>query len=249
MAIRFEGVFKYFHRHARQMLLRERLASAFRRVPQERFYALSDVSFSLGRGDSLAVIGHNGAGKSTLLNTAAGLCQPSEGRVILEGRVAPLLELGAGFHPDLTGTENVFINASLLGLSRRQARVWLDQIVEFAELRDFMNEPLRTYSSGMVMRLAFSIATSLDPDILVIDEILGVGDQDFSNKCIDKIADFRRAGKTLICVSHSLNILEELCDQALWLEHGRVWQAGPAGQVIQAYRSSAHAHLPVNPPV
>lgn len=249
MTIRFEGVFKYFHRHARQMLLRERLVSAFRQVPQERFYALSDVSFSLGRGDSLAVIGHNGAGKSTLLNIATGLCQPSEGRVTIEGRVAPLLELGAGFHPDLTGTENVFINASLLGLSRRQAGVWLDHIVEFAELRDFMNEPLRTYSSGMVMRLAFSIAISVDPDILVIDEVLGVGDQDFSAKCVDKITEFRRAGKTLICVSHSLDTLEDLCDQALWLEHGKVWQTGPAAQVIQAYRQTAHHLTASQPPV
>jgi lipopolysaccharide transport system ATP-binding protein len=249
MSVRFDSVFKYFHRHARQMLLRERLVSAFRQIPQERFYALSDVSFSLDPGDSLAVIGHNGAGKSTLLNIATGLCKPSEGRVTIEGRVAPLLELGAGFHPDLTGTENVFINASLLGLSRRQARVWLDQIVEFAELRDFMDEPLRTYSSGMVMRLAFSIAISVDPDILVIDEVLGVGDQDFSNKCVDKISEFRRAGKTLICVSHSLDTLEELCDQALWLEHGKIWQIGPAAQVIPAYRQSAHAHFAANPPV
>lgn len=247
--IRFDQVSKYFHRHARQMLLRERLLSAFHPASPERFYALRDVSFSVNRGESLAIIGHNGAGKSTLLNIATSLCKPSAGRVDMRGRVAPLLELGAGFHPDLTGTENVSINASLLGMTRRQARAWLDQIVEFAELRDFMEEPLRTFSSGMVMRLAFSIAVSVDPDILVIDEVLGVGDQNFSNKCVERISAFRRAGKTLLCVSHSLDTLEQLCDHALWLEHGGVRQMGAAGPVIQAYRESSPAHSTANPQV
>lgn len=231
------------------MLLRERIARAFQNIPHEKFYALRDVSFSVNHGESLAVIGHNGAGKSTLLNIATSLCKPSEGRVSIEGRVAPLLELGAGFHPDLTGTENVSINASLLGLTRRHSRAWLDQIVEFADLRDFMDEPLRTFSSGMVMRLAFSIAISVDPDVLIIDEVLGVGDQSFSNKCVEKISEFRRAGKTLLCVSHSLDTLEELCDHALWLEHGAVRRIGPAAQVIQAYRESVAAHQPANPQV
>ena len=245
--IQFDQVSKYFYRHARQMLLRERLKNLFHKAPMERFYALQEVSFTVNRGESLAVIGHNGAGKSTLLNVATGLCKPSAGRTTVEGRVATLLELGAGFHPDLTGTENVFINAALLGLTRRQARAWLDQIVDFAELRDFMDEPLRTFSSGMVMRLAFSIAVSVDPDVLVIDEVLGVGDQDFSNKCAERISAFRRAGKTLLCVSHSLDTLEGLCDHALWLEHGRVRALGAAGPVIQSYRASAAAHLAANP--
>ena len=245
--IRFEHVSKYFYRHARQMLLRERVKNIFHAARQERFYALRDVSFSVNRGESLAVIGHNGAGKSTLLNIATSLCKPSDGTATIHGRVAPLLELGAGFHPDLTGTENVSINASLLGLTRRQARAWLGQIVEFAELRDFMNEPLRTYSSGMMMRLAFAIAVSVEPDVLIIDEVLGVGDQNFSNKCVEKISEFRRAGKTLLCVSHSLDILEELCDHAVWLEHGQVRQIGSAGPVIQAYRASAPAHSAIQP--
>ena len=245
--IQFHQVSKYFYRHARQMLLRERLKTAFHQAPPERFYALRGVNFTVNQGESLAVIGHNGAGKSTLLNIATNLCQASEGRVVVEGRVAALLELGAGFHPDLTGNENVSINASLLGFTRRQARAWRDQIVDFAELHEFMDEPLRTFSSGMVMRLAFSIAISVDPDVLVIDEVLGVGDQDFSAKCVERISAFRRAGKTLLCVSHSLDTLEQLCDHALWLEHGEVRGFGAAGPVIQSYRDSALTPQPANP--
>jgi ABC-type polysaccharide/polyol phosphate transport system ATPase subunit len=164
--------------------------------------------------------------------------------VEIQGRVAALLELGSGFHPDLTGTENVYINAALLGLSRKQAKTRFEEIIEFSELREFVDEPLRTYSAGMMMRLAFSIAVNLDPDVLVIDEVLGVGDLDFFAKCVERIAAFRRAGKTLLCVSHSLDTLEELCDQGLWLERGKVLKTGSAGSVIKAYRESSPAHLP-----
>jgi ABC-type polysaccharide/polyol phosphate transport system ATPase subunit len=190
-------------------------------------------------GESLAVVGQNGAGKSTLLNLATSLCSPSEGTVRIKGSVAALLELGAGFHGDLTGTENLRINAALLGLTRKQVNQRFDKIVEFSGIGEFMEEPLRTYSSGMRMRLAFSIAVNVDPDILIIDEILGVGDQEFFAKCFERIMEFRHAGKALLCVSHGLDSLEVLCDRALWLDHGRVKRSGPVRQVLQAYSEAA----------
>jgi ABC-type polysaccharide/polyol phosphate transport system ATPase subunit len=220
------------------MLIRDRLRHVLRPEPRERFFALRDVSFSVERGESLAVVGQNGAGKSTLLNLATRVCMPSEGTVRINGRVAALLELGAGFHGDLTGTENVRINAALLGLTRQQVNQRFDSIVEFSGVGDFMDEPLRTFSSGMRMRLAFSVAVNVDPDILIIDEILGVGDQDFFAKCFERIMEFRRAGKTLLCVSHALESLEILCDHALWLDHGRVSRTGPVRQVLRAYAES-----------
>lgn len=217
------------------MLLRDRLARVLRPSPRERFYALRDVSFSVDHGESLAVIGSNGAGKSTLLNVATGLCSPSDGLVIANGRIAALLELGSGFHPDLTGAENLRINAALLGLNRRQVREQFDRIVEFSGIGEFIDEPLRTYSTGMMMRLAFSIAINVDPDILVIDEVLGVGDHAFFTKCLERIMDFRLGGKTILCVSHSLPTLETLCDRAIWLDHGRLVKTGTVSEVIQAY--------------
>ena len=232
----FEGVSKHFDRHAGQMLIRDRLRHVVRPRPREHFFALRDVSFAVGRGESLAIVGQNGAGKSTLLNIATRLCSPSEGTVRINGCVAALLELGAGFHGDLTGTENVRINAALLGLTRQQVNQRFDSIVEFSGLGDFMDEPLRTYSSGMAMRLAFSVAVNVDPDILIIDEVLGVGDQKFVEKCTERIMEFRRAGKTLLCVSHGLGSLEALCDRAMWLSHGRVAQIGTVKEVLQAYR-------------
>ena len=221
------------------MLLRERLAHLLQRAPRERFYALRDVSFAVEQGESLGIVGHNGAGKSTLLNIATGLCPPDEGVVNINGRVAALLELGSGFHPDLTGTENVRINAAMLGLTRRKVRERFDEIVEFSGVGEFIDEPLRTYSTGMIMRLAFSVAINVDPDVLIVDEVLGVGDQDFFAKCVERILRFRRAGKTMICVSHSLQTLNDLCDWGLWLDHGRVVKTGTMRQVIEAYSGSA----------
>src|SRR6185369_12021107 len=220
-AIEFRGVWKSFDRHAGQILLRDRLKRLFESHPPEKFHALKDVSFRVEHGESVAVIGHNGAGKSTLLNLTTNLCRPDRGEVkVSDGRIAPLLDLGAGFHPDLTGAENVCINASLLGLSRSDVKRQFKAIVDFAELADFINEPLRTYSSGMMMRLAFSVATSVDPDLLIIDEVLGVGDLAFAVKCRDRIMQFRRAGKTILCVSHSNDTLKDLCERAIWLHHG-----------------------------
>jgi lipopolysaccharide transport system ATP-binding protein len=246
--VAFETVSKFFNRHAGQMLLRDRVRRKFRPEPRERFYALRDVSFAVEPGESLAVIGQNGAGKSTLLNLATQLSLPSEGAVRIGGRVAGLLELGAGFHPDLTGRENVRINAALLGLSRKQVNERFESMVEFAEIGDFIDEPLRTYSTGMGMRLAFSVAVNVDPDILIIDEVLGVGDEAFFTKCFERIKEFRGAGKTLLCVSHNLDSLETLCDRALWLHHGRVERVGPMRQVAQAYRDFSAATAPAGAP-
>src|SRR3954470_1599700 len=231
----FHNVSKVFTRHAGQMLLRDRISRFFRPTPKELFYALKDVSFAVEHGESLAVIGHNGAGKSTMLNIATGLCTPSSGEVKVNGRVAALLELGSGFHPDLTGAENIWINAALLGLNRAEVKARFDEIVEFSGIADFIDEPLRTYSTGMTMRLAFSVAVNVDPDILIIDEVLGVGDQAFFAKCLDRIMQFRREGKTIFCVSHSLKTLADLCSRAIWLEHGRLVQTGPIKQLIEAY--------------
>jgi ABC-type polysaccharide/polyol phosphate transport system ATPase subunit len=237
--ISFEKVSKYYNLHAGQMLLRDRLAHLLHSAPRERFYALRDVSFAIDAGESLGIMGNNGAGKSTLLNIATSLCPPNEGSIRVKGRVAALLELGAGFHPDLTGAENVRINAALLGLSRRQTRERFDGIVEFSGVEEFINEPLRTYSSGMVMRLAFSVAINVDPDILIIDEVLGVGDHTFFKKCFEKILEFRHAGKSMLCVSHSPETLEMLCDWGLWLDHGRVVSIGPIREITRAYADSA----------
>jgi len=233
--ISFQNVSKIFPRRAGQLLLRDRIARLFRPAPKEPFYALRDVSFAVDHGESLAVIGHNGAGKSTLLNIATGLCSPTRGAVRVDGRVAALLDLGSGFHPDLTGAENIWINASLMGLNRADVRARFDEIVEFSGIGDFIDEPLRTYSSGMSMRLAFSVAVNVNPDVLIIDEVLGVGDQDFSKKCLARIMRFRRDGKTILCVSHSLQTIQELCSRAIWLDHGRLVETGPVKEVIAAY--------------
>jgi lipopolysaccharide transport system ATP-binding protein len=237
-ALVFEHVFKDFPRHTGQLLIRDRLAHVFRRS-RERFHALRDVSFSLEHGESMGVIGRNGAGKSTLLNIATGLCRPTSGKIRVGGRIAPMLELASGFHPDLTGAENIQINAALLGLTRKQCRQRFDPIVEFSGIGDFLYEPLRTYSAGMMMRLAFSVAVHMDPDVLIIDEVIGVGDGDFFKKCQAKVLEFREAGKTILCVSHSVETLLLLCDRGLWLERGQVEFEGSMREVVLAYHESA----------
>lgn len=234
----FHRVAKRYSHGAGRRFLRDHLAGFFREQDPDDFYALKDVSFHLNSGESLAVIGSNGAGKSTLLNLVAGVSCADEGTVSVHGSMAALLELGSGFHPDLTGKENVYLNASLLGLSRKQARERFDGIVEFSGIGDFIKEPLRTYSSGMVLRLAFSVAVNVEPDILLIDEVLAVGDQQFQGKCLRKIFDFKQAGRTLICVSHALPLLLDLCDKAIWLEHGQAAMWGEAQIVIKAYQAS-----------
>jgi ABC-type polysaccharide/polyol phosphate transport system ATPase subunit len=234
--IEFRNVWKSFHRHAGRLLLRSHLRSRFaRRHPAEPFFALKNVSFSVNHGEGLAVIGANGAGKSTLMSLVAGLVPPDRGDVTVTGRVAALLELGAGFHPDLTGAENVRLNAALLGIGRKQVDRTFQEIVEFAELAEFIDEPLRTYSAGMTMRLAFSVAVNVDPDILLIDEVLAVGDAAFQAKSFEKILDFRRRGKTVVCVSHVSGMVQQLCGRAIWLDHGDLMLDGPLGEVADAY--------------
>lgn len=238
-AIVCENVWKTFRLHTGQRLLIQHLASWFGTDSYHKFHALRGVSFEVDHGESLAVIGANGAGKSTLLSLVSGLSVPDKGTVKVNGAVAPLLELGSGFHHDLTGRENVFLNAALLGFNEKQTRAMLDEIVDFAGVRDFIEEPLRTYSSGMMLRLAFSIAVNVDPDILIIDEVLAVGDTDFQAKCHDRIHGFRQAGKTFLCVSHNKAILLELCDRALWIDQGELMMCDRIDRVFEAYEGHA----------
>jgi ABC-type polysaccharide/polyol phosphate transport system ATPase subunit len=240
-AIEFQNVSKTFSRIAGQMLLRHRIHRWLNPVERQRFYALKNVTFRLEMGESLAVVGPNGAGKSTLLGLVAGLAQPDEGKVTVNGRVAALLELGAGFHGDLTGAENVRLNAALIGLTRKRTNEVFEQIADFAGIGEFMAEPLRTYSTGMVMRLAFAVAVHVEPEILLVDEVLAVGDQAFQAKCIDKIREFRRAGKTLLCVSHAAGMVQQLCDRAIWLDHGELIMSGSVFDVTEAYAGRAAA--------
>jgi ABC-type polysaccharide/polyol phosphate transport system ATPase subunit len=206
-----------------------------RRARSERFWALRGVDFDVSAGRTVGVIGPNGSGKSSLLGLVAGTIAPTEGSVRTQGRVASLLELGAGFHPDLTGRENVFLNAALLGIPREDIRRRYDRIVEFAGLREFMEQPVRNYSSGMYVRLGFAVAVELDPDILLIDEVLAVGDIAFQLKCLDRIRDFQRRGKTLLFVSHALQTVEEFCDETFLIHHGRLVARGPPDEVILRY--------------
>jgi len=235
VVIEFKHVTKVFAHTGGPKLLRAHLADRFRRRQPSPFFALKDVSFRVEQGQSLAVVGGNGAGKSTLLSLVAGLCRPTQGHVTRNGRVAALLELGSGFHPDLSGRENLFLNASLLGMSRKRTDECFHTIVEFSGIGNFIDDPVRTYSTGMQMRLAFSVAVHVDPDILIVDEVLSVGDAAFQSKCFERIRDFKRAGKTLLFVSHVPSLVRELCDRALWLDHGNALLIGSPDDVLHAY--------------
>src|SRR5438034_1862303 len=203
--------------------------------PSETFPALTGVSFSVPKGSTYGVIGRNGSGKSTALKIVAGITKPSAGTVRVTGRVSALIELGAGFHPEISGRENVFINGIMLGLTRREIQQRFDEIVEFAELKEFIDAPVKTYSSGMYMRLGFAVAIHVNPDVLLVDEVLAVGDEGFTHKCLDKFAEFRRSGKTILLVTHSLNLVERFCDEALWLDSGRAQARGDPKRVVGAY--------------
>lgn len=237
--IEFEHVSKAFSHMGGAKLLRAHVKDKLQNKKRESFYALKDVSFRVDAGESMAVIGGNGAGKSTLLSLVAGLCRPTTGRVAIHGRVAALLELGSGFHPDLTGRENVYLNASLMGLSRKRTNDCFNAMVDFSGIGDFIDDPVRTYSTGMQMRLAFAVAIHVDPEILIIDEVLAVGDQNFQTKCFERINEFKREGKTLLFVSHSPVFVRELCDRALWLDHGEAILLGTPDDVLQAYSGGA----------
>jgi ABC-type polysaccharide/polyol phosphate transport system ATPase subunit len=203
--------------------------------PDETFTALNDVSLTVPKGRTLGVIGRNGSGKSTLLKLVAGITKPSSGTVKVAGRISALIELGAGFHPEISGRENVFINGIMLGLTKRQVAQRFDEIVEFAELTDFIDAPVKTYSSGMYMRLGFAVAIHVDPEVLLVDEVLAVGDEGFTHKCLDKFAEFKRRGKTILLVTHSLGMVERFCDEALWLDAGRIKGSGDPKRIVGAY--------------
>ena len=236
-----DRVFKRFKRHTGQQLLRDHFFSILRRRPTESFYALKDVSFSVPKGASLGICGSNGAGKSTLLNLVSGLGRPDSGSIEVRGRIAALRELGSGFHPDLTGAENLRLNSALLGFTRRETERLFGATVEFAGLTEFINEPLRSYSSGMVLRLAFSIAINTEPDLLIVDEVLAVGDEMFQERCLDRIHSLRRRGTTFLCVSHSADMLRDFCDLGLLLERGEVIASGGMQEVLDVYHRCAAA--------
>ncbi len=233
--IEFWGVGKRFQLHEGRTL-REFLPAFLRgRGISEPFYALRDVTFSIKRGETVGIVGHNGSGKSTALKLIAGVMAPTEGEVWVAGRVSPLIELGAGFHPDLTGEENVHLNASILGISMRQSHERFDDIVNFAELWDFIDTPVKRYSSGMYARLGFSVAVHSDPDILLVDEVLSVGDAAFQEKCFAKMRDFQDQGVTIVLVSHGLDLIRKFCHKALLLDRGHVVAEGSPNAVVQRY--------------
>lgn len=229
-AVVVEGVSKVFSVHHNQVMsLKGRFIGIFNsrwRQKTEQFYALRDISFRVRRGEAFAVMGPNGSGKSTLLQTISGILQPTEGRVCTSGRVAPLIELGVGFNPELTGEENIYLNASLYGFRNRETRERYGAIVEFAGLGGFIDVPVKNYSTGMYLRLAFSVAVHLDPEILVTDEILAVGDAEFQAKCLERVQAMRSGGMTLILVSHSMDQVRQFCDRYIRLEHGRIVEQG-----------------------
>lgn len=203
--------------------------------PEETFQALRGVSFSVPKGCTFGVIGRNGSGKSTLLKCVAGITRPTEGEVKVDGRISALIELGAGFHPEISGRENIFINGIMLGLTKGEIKRRFDEIVEFAEMQDFIDAPVKTYSSGMYMRLGFAVAVHVDPEVLLVDEVLAVGDQGFTHKCLDKFAEFRRRNKSILLVTHSLDLVEKFCDQAHWLDKGVTKGEGDPKRVVAAY--------------
>jgi ABC-type polysaccharide/polyol phosphate transport system ATPase subunit len=239
-AIELTNVSKIYRRYSgrqfstlKSALLQRSLLQNLR--PNEVFPALTDVSFAVRRGVTYGVIGKNGSGKSTALKLVAGITKPTTGTVKVEGRISALIELGAGFHPEISGRENVFINGIMLGLTKREVQERFDEIVDFAELREFIDAPVKTYSSGMYMRLGFAVAIHVNPDVLLVDEVLAVGDEGFTHKCLDKFGEFRRRGKTILLVTHSLPLVERFCDEALWLDQGHAMTHGDPKRVVDAY--------------
>ncbi|MEM8905888.1 MAG: ABC transporter ATP-binding protein [Actinomycetota bacterium] len=218
--------------------LKERVLRLGRRAPVRDFWALDRVSIEVQEGETLGLIGHNGSGKSTLLKCVGGILQPTTGEIRTRGRLASLLELGAGFHGDLTGRENVFLNGSILGLSRRQLEARFDEIVAFAELERFIDNPVKTYSSGMFVRLGFAVAVNVDPDILLVDEVLAVGDEAFQNKCLDRVREFQREGRTIVFVTHGVETVRQICDRAAVLNSGRLIAVGDPDECIRRYRDT-----------
>ena len=233
--VRADGVWKRFRLyHERNQSLKATIMRRGR-ARYEEFWALKDVSFEVPAGSTFALIGHNGSGKSTMLKTLARILRPDKGTVEVKGKMSALLELGAGFHPELSGRENVYLNGAILGLSKRELDRRFDDIVGFAGLERFIDSPVKNYSSGMYVRLGFSVAINVDPDVLLIDEVLAVGDEEFQRKCLERVADLRASGRTIVVVTHSMQTVRSLCDRAVWLENGVVREEGEAGEVADAY--------------
>lgn len=244
--ISFDSVSKLFTvEHDRARSFQDVMLRLLRRdgshLPHEAFWALSDVSFQIKSGQSVALIGNNGSGKSTCLKLMTRILRPTRGQVEVVGRISGLLELGAGFHPELSGRDNIYLNGALMGLSRADVERRLDEIVAFSELERFIDAQLKFYSSGMAMRLGFAIAVSVDADILLIDEVLAVGDQAFQSKCLDRIRQIIMQGVTIILVSHDLGVVRDLCERALWLDRGRLQADGASEDVVEAYLTAVHA--------
>jgi len=236
IGIGIEGISKRFRLYSeRSSSLKERLLR-LRRSRGRDLWALREVSHDIHEGTTVGLVGANGSGKTTLLKVIGGILRPTEGRVTTRGRIAALLELGAGFHPELTGRENVYLNASILGLTKRETDQHFDEIVAFAELEPFIDQQVKYYSSGMFVRLGFAVAVHVDPRILLVDEVLAVGDEGFQRKCIEKVHAFQREGRTIVFVTHSVPLLREVCDEAIMLDHGRVRQAGELERVIDELR-------------
>lgn len=254
-AIVVRGLGKRFSKYhpERPVTIMETVLSGFRRIkPVEHFWALRDISFSVAPGAMLGIIGRNGAGKSTLLRLIGGVGRPDKGKIEVNGRIGALLDLGSGFHPDLTGRENLFVTAIVAGLKRREVERRFRSIVEFAELEEFIDNPLRTYSTGMQMRLAFSVAIHTEPNVLLVDEFLSVGDLSFQAKCLERIARLKQQGCAIVLISHDTGQIEKFCDRALWLERGQIVSYGEpqvvAGQYTSEMRSQTQKRTPVLPP-
>lgn len=243
-AVAVENLWKSYRlHHERNQYLKAALLQG-RRAKYEEFWALKDVSFEIESGSSFGVIGTNGSGKSTLLKCLTGILAPERGRIVANGDIAALLELGAGFHPDLSGRENIFLNGAIMGMTHREILAKYDDIVNFSELGRFIDSPVKNYSSGMTVRLGFSIAINVEPEILIIDEVLAVGDANFQQKCREKIEDFRQSGRTIILVSHGLADVVSLCDKVVWLDKGQVRQIGNALDVVSRYNAESHGANP-----
>ncbi|MDP9094134.1 MAG: ABC transporter ATP-binding protein [Actinomycetota bacterium] len=233
-AIEVSGLSKMFRIGTeRRDSLKERFVRG--RGKHDEFWALREIDFSVARGSTFGLVGHNGSGKSTLLKMLAGIYRPTSGTIAVNGRVSALLELGAGFHGELTGRENIYLNGAILGLTRKQIDAAMDQIIDFSGIEEFIDSPVKVYSSGMYVRLGFSIAVTVDPEILIVDEIIAVGDEEFQRKCFDHLYQLRRQGTTIVLVSHSLPLVADLCDRALWLERGHLMSMGTARDVIDDY--------------
>lgn len=225
--------------HERNQYLKAAILKG-RRARYEEFWALKGIDFEVPTGSTFGVIGSNGSGKSTLLKTMAGILQPDKGSIVIDGRVSALLELGAGFHPELSGQENVYLNGAILGLTKKEIEARFDDIVEFAGIAEFIDTPVKNYSSGMFVRLGFAVAAHVEPDVLLIDEVLSVGDESFQRRCAEKIDEFRRDGRTIVFVSHGLGQVEQLCQDVAWIDKGELRMLGPAAEVISAYQGDSH---------